>query len=201
MNRYLQNKFNPDANSSVGVTAKVTSYTSEQHDNQTYKVQIWDSSGQDRFHKTVSSYFRNADGVCVVFDLTDYQSYMDLRDWITDVRHANRDKEGMPFIIVGNKLDLCEANAHGNERQIDPEDAAQLAETYGIDFYETSAKSGENVREMLINLIEKSISYTVEEFYRKLAEIQADELMDGQGGDNPRHSASFKINSVNFSVD
>jgi len=99
-------------------------------------LQLWDTAGQERFRTITSSYYRGAQGVIIVFDLTNRKSFDNVRTWIKDVHKFA--EEGV-YILIGNKLDL--------ERVVTVEEAEELAETYLLNYYETSCKTGEGIEE------------------------------------------------------
>jgi Ras-related protein Rab-1A len=75
-------------------------------DEQIVKLQIWDTAGQERFRTLTSSYYRGAHGIIIVYDVTNENSFNNIRNW---VRHINETcDQRMPILIVGNKTDLRE---------------------------------------------------------------------------------------------
>eukprot|EP00658_Telonema_sp_P-2_P007115 TRINITY_DN12651_c0_g1_i3.p1 TRINITY_DN12651_c0_g1~~TRINITY_DN12651_c0_g1_i3.p1 ORF type:complete len:166 (+),score=56.15 TRINITY_DN12651_c0_g1_i3:125-622(+) len=106
-------------------------------DDQTIKLQIWDTAGQERFRTITSSYYRGAHGIIVVYDVTDGDSYTNVKQWLEEIqRYAC---EGVNKLLVGNKCDLA------NKRVVDKKAAEEFAEKHGITFLETSAKNNQNV--------------------------------------------------------
>jgi small GTP-binding protein len=94
-----------------------------------------------------SSYYRGANGVIVVFDLTDEQSFSNLRNWFGEVeRHCS---ENIPRLLIGNKSDLV------NKRVIDQKTAQEFANNLGIPYIETSAKETNNVDEAFLKIVEE----------------------------------------------
>jgi Ras-related protein Rab-1A len=72
-------------------------------DDETVKLQIWDTTGQERYNTLTSSYYRGAHGVVIVFDLTDRETFEHLPQWISDVnKHAGDDTLKL---ILANKAD------------------------------------------------------------------------------------------------
>merc|ERR1712217_554895 len=102
------------------------------------KLQIWDTSGQERFRAITNSYYRGAHGIIVVYDLTDRESFINVRDvWLPQIyKHAAVDANKL---LVGNKCDLSSTRVVSNE------EALELAESLGIQLIETSAKHAHNV--------------------------------------------------------
>lgn len=111
------------------------------------QLQIWDTAGQERFRSITQSYYHNADGVIVTYDITSKKSFESLPAWLEDVHKYTR-KTVCP-VIVGNKCDL------DNKRQVDFRSAQNLAEGEGSIALETSAKDSDNVELLFMNLATK----------------------------------------------
>ncbi|VDN06460.1 unnamed protein product [Thelazia callipaeda] len=109
-------------------------------DDSKVKLQIWDTAGQERFLAITTSYYRDADALLLTYDITNRQSFINIRDWLTRIRE--KAKENVLITLIGNKIDLQ------SNRKVKYEEGKQLAETCNIAFAETSAKTGENVQEI-----------------------------------------------------
>ncbi|WOK99228.1 hypothetical protein Cni_G07940 [Canna indica] len=120
--------------STIGVDFKIR--TVEQ-DGKTIKLQIWDTAGQERFRTITSSYYRGAHGIIVVYDVTDQESFNNVKQWLNEIdRYAS---ENVNKLLVGNKCDLTE------NRVVSYETGKAFADEIGIPFLETSAKDATNV--------------------------------------------------------
>ena len=108
-------------------------------DSKSCKLQIWDTAGQERFKNIISSYYRGAQGIMLVYDITDLESFQNLNLWLIEIeKNANKN---VNKILVGNKSDLeC-------ERKVSLEQGKEFAFQHGMKFYETSAKNSFNVFE------------------------------------------------------
>ncbi|XP_057968991.1 ras-related protein RIC1 isoform X1 [Malania oleifera] len=127
--------------STIGVDFKIR--TVEQ-DGKTIKLQIWDTAGQERFRTITSSYYRGAHGIIVVYDVTDQESFNNVKQWLNEIdRYAS---ENVNKLLVGNKCDLT-AN-----KVVSYETAKAFADEIGIPFLETSAKSSTNVEEAFMTM-------------------------------------------------
>jgi small GTP-binding protein len=100
-------------------------------------LQIWDTCGQETYKHLTRQYYNNTNGCFLIFDLTNRSSFEDLEDWIVDIRQ-NAPKDVI-ILLVGNKSDMID------EREVEFEEASAFAKRYGIDYIETSAKSGVNI--------------------------------------------------------
>jgi len=106
-------------------------------DKKTIKLQIWDTAGQERFRTITSAYYRGADGIILVYDICDRDSFEQVNDWLSEVnRYVN---ESTCKILIGNKCD------EESDRKVSFEEGKKKAEELGINFIETSAKVGTNV--------------------------------------------------------
>ena len=117
-------------------------------DGKTVKLQIvrfsgigvygqWDTAGQERFRTITSSYYRGAHGIIIVYDVTDQDSFNNVKTWLHEIdRYAN---ENVVKLLVGNKADLTA------KKVVSYETAKEFADSLGIEFVETSAKNSTNV--------------------------------------------------------
>lgn len=127
--------------STIGVDFKIR--TVEQ-DGKTIKLQIWDTAGQERFRTITSSYYRGAHGIIVVYDVTDQESFNNVKQWLNEIdRYAS---ENVNKLLVGNKCDLAE------NRVVSYEAGKALADDIGIPFLETSAKDATNVEKAFMTM-------------------------------------------------
>ncbi|GFY82006.1 similar to RAS 5 [Actinidia rufa] len=99
----------------------------------------WDTAGQERFRTITSSYYRGAHGIIIVYDVTDQESFNNVKQWLSEIdRYAN---ENVNKLLVGNKSDLT------TNRVVSYETAKAFANEIGIPFMETSAKDATNVEQ------------------------------------------------------
>ena len=104
MKRYVNKKFDPSKMATSGIDFQLVKYKSEEGED--CRVKIWDTAGQDRFRQLTNSFFKDADGVIIAFDLTSHETFLNVRDWISSV-YKYKDKS-LPMVLVGNKLDLTQ---------------------------------------------------------------------------------------------
>ena len=102
MRRLVEDTFTDECQSTIGVEfdSKVVMV-----EDQRVKLQIWDTAGQERFRSIAKSYYRNAVGVILVYDITERKSFEELGSWLTDV-HALCEPNAV-IELVGNKTDLA----------------------------------------------------------------------------------------------
>merc|ERR1711916_36416 len=108
------------------------------------KLQIWDTAGQERFRTITSSYYRGAHGIIVVYDVTDQESFNNVKQWLHEIdRYAC---ENVNKLLVGNKSDLQ------SKKVVDTTTATEFAGQLGIPFLETSAKNATNVENAFMTM-------------------------------------------------
>jgi len=111
------------------------------------KLQIWDTAGQERFRTITSSYYRGAHGIIVVYDVTDQVSFNNVKQWLQEIdRYAC---ENVNKILCGNKCDLT------TKKVVDTQTAKEFADSLGISFMESSAKSSINVEQVFTTMAEE----------------------------------------------
>uniref|UniRef100_A0A2K5RLE5 small monomeric GTPase n=1 Tax=Cebus imitator TaxID=2715852 RepID=A0A2K5RLE5_CEBIM len=111
---------------------------------------IWDTAGQERFRSVTHAYYRDAQALLLLYDITNKASFDNIRAWLTEIHeYAQRD---VVIMLLGNKADMS------SERVIRSEDGETLAREYGVPFLETSAKTGMNV-ELAFLAIAKELKY------------------------------------------
>ncbi|KAI5054549.1 hypothetical protein L7F22_001025 [Adiantum nelumboides] len=127
--------------STIGVDFKIRTV---ELDSKTIKLQIWDTAGQERFRTITSSYYRGAHGIIIVYDVTDQESFNNVKQWLNEIdRYAS---ENVNKLLVGNKSDLTA------KKVVDTQTAKAYADEIGIPFLETSAKNASNVEEAFMTM-------------------------------------------------
>ena len=117
--------------------------------NPKFSVCVWDTLGQDKYRTIAKSYYRDAAGCLLLYDITKQQSMDDLTKWLEDLE--NNANNQVVIVLVGNKCDL------ENQRTVELEVAQEFAESRDLPLKEVSAKTGEGVEETFEMLIDKMI--------------------------------------------
>lgn len=138
MVRFVDDIFTAAYITTIGVDFKMSTINVDGHQ---CRIQIWDTAGQERFRVITSTYYRGADGVIIVYDVTNGESFANLKDWITELEH-HCDKS-VPKILVGNKDDAESETS----KVVVTADARNYAEQKNLPFFETSAKDNKNIVE------------------------------------------------------
>ena len=162
--RFADDKFNENFYATIGVDFRFKHISI---DGKNVKLQIWDTAGQERFKTITSAYYRGADGIIIVYDITDRSSFAHIKDWLDDVSKYTDDD---PFkIIIGNKCDL-ESN-----RQVTTNDIKSMFETTGIEVVEASAKKSIKINEIMEIITKKLIE-------KAIKKKDSDQMNPTQGG-------------------
>ncbi|KAL3898841.1 MAG: hypothetical protein SGCHY_002467 [Lobulomycetales sp.] len=139
--RFADDTYTESYISTIGVDFKIRTIELE---GKTVKLQIWDTAGQERFRTITSSYYRGAHGIIVVYDVTDQETFNNVKQWLQEIdRYAN---EGVNKLLVGNKSDLT------GKKVVDYNAAKEFADSLTIPFLETSAKNATNVEQAFLTM-------------------------------------------------
>ena len=146
MIRFTDDTWSDSYVTTIGVDFKIKTLDV---DGKSVKLQIWDTAGQERFRNIISSYYRGAQGIMLVYDITDLESFQNLNSWLIEIE-KNASKN-VYKILVGNKCDM------ESERKVTVEQGKDFAAQYGMKFFETSAKESTNVSDSFIAMTREII--------------------------------------------
>ena len=114
------------------------------------KVQVWDTAGQERYRSITNAYYRGAEAIMIVFDVTNKDSFTHIQDWMEEIiKYTGKD---VVIIVGANKSDL-------NDRNVKKEEMEEFSKKKGIKIFECSAKTGDGV--------ENAFKYMVETLIKK----------------------------------
>ena len=154
--RFVDDVWNDTFVPTIGVDFKIKTF---EIDSKKIKMQIWDTAGQERFKNIISSYYRGAHGILLLYDVTDKESFKNLSNWLIEIE-KNASKNILR-ILIGNKCDL------EDKRVITHAQGKEFADTYGLKFIETSAKKNLNVSEAFETLGRELMNAGAEKKNRK----------------------------------
>ena len=151
--KYTDKTFQDVHISTIGLDYRLKSMVLKSGKN--IKLQIWDTAGQDRFRAITKNYYKGANGIILIYDVTNPKTYDNVKNWVTQIR-----EEASPNVVVylcGNKIDMKE------DRKVNEEDGKKMAEEFGFPFNETSAREGIKINETFEDLVER-----IDSVYSKL---------------------------------
>lgn len=137
--RYVKDYFSNDLKKTIGSNFLIQD---TMVDEKKVRLIIWDIGGQAQFSRLRTVYFKGSNGAIGVYDVTSTQTLLKIPGWISSIKKTV--KKSIPMILIGNKIDL--------EREVEEEEALDLADRLDLDYLETSAKTGENVETAFKNI-------------------------------------------------
>jgi len=152
--RYCDKTFEDAHLTTVGLDYRLKSMILKNEKN--IKLQIWDTAGQDRFRAITKNYYKGANGIILIYDVTNLQSYENVKNWIAQIKESAN--QNVIIYLVGNKIDVKD-----EDRCVKTEDGKKLAEEFKLPFFESSAKNGININEIFEQIVEN-----IDEVYSKL---------------------------------
>jgi small GTP-binding protein len=143
----VQDKYPESYVSTIGVDWMFKKMTVQE--NKQVKLQVWDTAGQERYRSITGAYYRDADAIIIVYDVSSKRSFEHVRDWANDVAtHADQ-----PLVfLAGNKVDVP-----SNERQVSTSEGKGLAEDLNMVHFETSSKADDDNLQVMFKQIADSI--------------------------------------------
>lgn len=155
--RLCKNEFTENTKATLGVDFQMKTLVV---DGEPTVLQLWDTAGQERFRSIAKSYFRRADGVLLLYDVTCERSFLNVREWVDMIEDVSQDD--IPIMLVGNKCDLRLKALQDGITCIPTSYGEKLAMTYSALFCETSAKDGSNIIEAVLHLAREVTKYSHE---------------------------------------
>jgi len=147
INRITKGVFMSNLSSTLGVDFQVKTI---RVDDRNIAIQLWDTAGQERFRSVTKTYFRRADGVMLLYDVTSDRSFCAVRHWVNSIDEVSEKR--IPIILCGNKVDQRTAGQAEGRRCVGAEDGEKMAREYSAIFMETSSKDGRNILDSLVML-------------------------------------------------
>jgi small GTP-binding protein len=142
--RYSDDKFHEDKIATIGIDFKIKII---RKGNEVIKVSIYDTAGEERFKTLIKHYYRGANGILLIFDLTKKSTFDKLNFWLEDLRENSDNIDNLYIHLIGNKNDLEE------QRAISFEEATNFAKKNKLPYMEVSAKTGKNIKNLFDEVI------------------------------------------------
>ena len=176
ISRIMDNPFSDSYEPSIGVDFMSKNIKFR---GQNIKLQMWDTAGQEKYKGLIPSYVRNSSIVFVVYDISSKVSFDNIPKWINFIKTI----ENTTLVLCGNKIDL-------SNREVQKNEGAELAQKEGIAFFEVSAKTDENIKNMFYNVVADLPSFA-EANGNKEALIK--ELLQENGVENAQEGVTGNI--------
>ena len=147
--RYSDDKFHDNKIATIGIDFKIKII---KKGNEKIKVSIYDTAGQERFKNIVKHYYKGANGVLLIYDLTKRDTFEKLEFWLEDLKENSDNLNNLFIYLIGNKNDLEE------KREVDFEEANKFAKEKNIPYIEVSAKTGNNIKKLFDEMIKGTLT-------------------------------------------
>ena len=147
LKKFIDDEFNEETKCTISADFRCKNLKIDK--NLYASLKIFDTAGQEKYRSLTKSYYKQAQGIILVFDLTNEISFSKLNKWINEI---NENTENVVIILVGNKAD-------SSDRKVDKINAENYAKERNIKYIETSAKEGTNIlllfEELAIDMYKK----------------------------------------------
>ena len=140
--KYSQGCFTQDHLATVGIEFFTKT---EEINGRKITVKIWDTAGQEQYKAITKNYYKNADGVIIVYDVTDRESFEKVQEWVQSISDNTDKDKNVQKVIVANKVDM--------PRRVTKEEGMELAEKYNIPFFEASAKTDIGIKDFMTKIL------------------------------------------------
>ena len=147
--RYSDDKFHDNKIATIGIDFKIKII---KKGDKKIKVSIYDTAGQERFKNIVKHYYKGANGVLLIYDITKRDTFEKLEFWLEDLKENSDNLNNLFIYLIGNKNDLEE------RREVDFEEANNFAKEKNIPYIEVSAKTGNNIKKLFDEMIKGTLS-------------------------------------------
>ena len=137
LRRFVEGQFFKNQLSTIGIDFKAKTLQVGGHD---IRLKIWDTAGEERFRNITAQYYKGAEGIILVFDLTKRESFDKINDWMNQIK-SNTKADEISIVLLGNKKDAV------NERVISFEEGKERADQFNVKFFETSALDGSGIED------------------------------------------------------
>lgn len=163
LSRFITDTFSNEYKCNIGVEFKVKTVFLDE--TKGAELHIWDTCGEERFRSVTRQYFSNANGIIVLFDLTNRITFHNVDSWLNDIRNYT---ENIEVVVIGNKCDLT------SKRQVYDNEINDYIQKKQLKYYESSAKDGTNI-EIIFEYLTQKLCEKAKEILSKEAKASEKE--------------------------
>ena len=155
--------FNPKSISTIGMDRRTLSFPIKDSEGKDLEieVQLWDTAGQERFRSITNTYYKSSQGLLLIYDITKRDSFNSVENWINSVKDSLGGEDKYLIVLIGNKVDLAEANP--DSREVNLDEAEEICKNQGI-YWGGECSAKDFTTEQLKDIFTK---YT-QEIYKKV---------------------------------
>ena len=169
--RFVNGEFQHDLESTIGIDFSIKEY---RLGDKTFSLHLYDTGGAEHYGALRQNYYYNADFAIIVYDITNRESFNSIDNWIRECECSHN--ENLIKILVGNKTDLIKEKREG---QVTEQEGKDLADRYGMDFYETSALTGYHINKIFYDCCKKVNTNSLEDNNNEEDQLEGLSKFDG----------------------
>jgi small GTP-binding protein len=172
--RYVRDIYDPETQSTLGVEFMTKIIETEKN---RIQLQLWDTAGQELFRSVTRGYYRGSAGALLVFDITNHDTFEHIGRWLHDVKEVAR--SDVVTVLIGNKCDL-EA-----QRDVTRDEAEEFARANKMKYFETSAKTGGQIAEVIESIVAVIEKYVADGVYEVTPNPDEGQFLPDETQDKP----------------
>ena len=190
MHNFIYKKFEKNKTQTIGVDFTTKTIKIK---NQSIKLQIWDTAGQEKFRSIARNYYRGAIGIIIVYDISKIESFNHIITWLNDAKNYTRNESTV--LIVGNKNDL------ENLRQVKFSEGQKFCDENNLLFIESSACTGNNIEQIFFNISEDVLNKidngiidsnsVISSYAREMKKVQIEDKENNNEEDNKNNGCQY----------
>ena len=152
MTRYANNKFSDEYLMTVGYNEEIK--TLKIDNKNIYQLRLVDTAGQERYMSMPRNYYKNSDGILLLYDVESKESFKNIEIWMNDIKeYTDKKDDNIVIYLIGNKIDLIYNDNNNDEEKVTKEEIEELANSLKVKYYDISCKWNLNIEEVMARII------------------------------------------------
>ena len=152
MTRYANNKFSDEYLMTVGYNEAIK--TLKIDNKNIYQLRLVDTAGQERYMSMPRNYYKNSDGILLLYDVESKESFKNIEIWMNDIKeYTDKKDDNIVIYLIGNKIDLIYNDNNNDEEKVTKEEIEELANSLKVKYYDISCKWNLNIEEVMTRII------------------------------------------------